>query len=120
MSTYNDEEIFNIGGRFREERERIGVGRESLGKELLTSGRTIVKYEANETSPRAHELLLFSRLGADVLYIVTGQRQVLGVSEPAAPYSVAADLATHVAVLKLSEPDAALLRSVADRLAQKK
>lgn len=56
--------------------------------------------------------------GMDILYIVTGLRSALGVAEPAAPYRVSTDLASHIARLKLSEPDAALLRSMADRLAQ--
>lgn len=110
--------MFGIGARLREERQRLGLTQEIFGAKLGTSGRTIKKYEGNETSPRANELAVASSLGLDVLYVVTGLRQPLGVAEPAAPYSVAADLASHVAMLKLTEPDAELLQAMADRLAQ--
>lgn len=118
MSTDYGEEIFGIGNRLREERERIGLNQTVFAGKIATSSRTVKAYEANETFPRATELLVMHSLGMDIMYIITGGRQGFGVAEPAAPYVVATDLASHVAMLKLSEPDAELLRAMADRLAQ--
>lgn len=118
MSTNCGEEIFGIGQRLREERERVGLSQAALAGLLTTSSRTVISWESSGTYPKAPDLLLMHGQGMDILYIVTGRRPALGVAEPAAPHRVSTDLATHVAMLKLSEPDADLLRSMADRLAQ--
>ena len=80
MSTTFGEELFNIGARLKDERERLGLSQEALGTRIGTTGRTIKKYEANETSIRATELLQMYGIGADVLYIFTGRR-----SQPVLP-----------------------------------
>ncbi len=118
MSTACGEEIFNIGSRLREERTRLGMSQEVFGTRIGTTGRTVKKYEGNETSPRASELLTASSFGLDVLYVVTGEKTPLGVAEPAPAYSEAGRLATYIAGLKLSAPDADLLKAMADRLAK--
>ena len=117
MSTTFREELFNIGSRLKQERERLGFTQETLGTRLGTTGRTIKKYEANETSPRATELLQLSDLGADVLFIVTGEKLPLGVAQAPPAYSVSERLAEFIAGLKLSDADAALLQAMASRLA---
>ena len=118
MSTPRGEDLFNIGLRLKEERERLSLSQEALGTRLATTGRTVKKYEANETSIRATELLQFSGLGADVLYIVTGERQPMGSAQERADYSVAEHLAQFIADLKLSDEDVTLLKSMALRLAR--
>lgn len=118
MSTDSGEEIFGIGQRLREERDRAGLSQATLAGLLATSSRTVISWESSGTYPKASDLLLMHGQGMDIMYIVTGQRPALGIAEPAAPYVVATDLASHVAMLKLSEPDAALLRAMADRLAK--
>lgn len=85
---------------------------------LATSSRTVISWESAVSYPKASDLLLMHSQGMDIMYIVTGRRPALGVAEPAAPYVVSADLATHVATLKLSEKDAELLRAMADHLAK--
>lgn len=117
MST-NTEEIFNIGERLREERKKLRLSAEALGEKLGTTGRTIRKYEDNETSPRAAELQELSRMGADVLYIVTGARQPVGVAETRANYTAAERLAESIVGMKLSEEDAELLKAMALRLSR--
>lgn len=117
MSTLIGEDLFNIGVRLKEERERLQLSQEALGTRLATTGRTIKKYEANETSIRATELLQFSGLGADVLYIVTGERVPMGAAHERADYSVAEQLGQFIADLTLSDEDATLLKSMALRLA---
>ena len=116
MSTSIGEEIFNIGSRLREERERITYSQEALGTRVGTTGRTIKKYESNETSPRAIELLQMYSLGMDVLYIVTGVRLPVGTPEVRGAHTPAETLAEFITTLKLSESDSEMLRSFASRL----
>ena len=113
MSTKGAENC-TIGARLREERDRFDLTQEQLGAYLQTSGRTIKKYEANETSIRATELFLFSSLGADVLYIVTGNRLPVDLEHPSTP---ALRLAAAIAVLNLSDADAEFVSAMARRLA---
>lgn len=120
MSTCEGEEIDSIGGRFRAERERLDYTQSALAEELKTTRRTIVKYESDETSPGAETLALFHSLGADVAYIVTGQRApavaVMGGGDRATPASRAA---AEIAGMRLTEEDAQLLLAMARRLAAK-
>lgn len=116
MSTENREEIFKIGARLREERERMGLSQETLGSRIGTTGRTIKKYEGNETSPRATELLQLSGLGADVFYIVTGKRLPPGVAETRTAFTAAEHLGRFIADLNLTDGDAELLKAMAIRL----
>lgn len=115
MSTHKPEEIFNIGGRLMEERKRKGLSQETLGTLMRTTGRTVKKYESNETSPRATELLLLSGQGFDVLYIITGERTPVASITAS---NAAERLAQFVANINLSDEDAQLLLSMAARLSK--
>ena len=118
MSTTFGEELFNIGARLKDERERLGLSQEALGTRIGTTGRTIKKYEANETSIRATELLQMYGIGADVLYIVTGEKHPLGAKQARVAYSAAERVAAFIAELPLSDEDSALLRAMAERLSR--
>lgn len=59
-----------VGDRLREERERLGLTQDALG----VTSKTQRLYENGERSPDAAYLKNFSQLGADVLYILNGQR----------------------------------------------
>lgn len=118
MSSNLGEEVFLIGQRLREERERLGLSQELLGTRLGTTGRTIKKYEANETSIRAVELLQFSGLGADVLYVITGNRLPLEAADTETTTTAARRLALVIANLDLTQEDAEFVRSMALRLAK--
>ncbi|WP_068634923.1 helix-turn-helix domain-containing protein [Thauera butanivorans] len=65
-------ERFLIGTRLREERERLGLTQDALG----VTPQSQRKYEKGESTPGADYLAMFAALGADVLYILTGQRTV--------------------------------------------
>lgn len=117
MST-SGENIFTIGARFREERKRLELSQEVLATQIFTSGRTVKNYESGESSPKANELSRFAELGGDVLYIITGERQPLGVQEPKASYTPAERLADAIKTLKLSEEDAETLKALAQRLSK--
>lgn len=118
MSTDSGEEIFNIGARLKEERQKHGYSQETLGTRIGATGRTVKKYEANETSIRAVELLQLSEIGFDVFYIITGERLPGGVAQDRATYSVAADIGKFISDLMLSDADADLLRQMAVRLSK--
>lgn len=118
MSTTYGENLFNIGARLRDERERLGLSQEALGTRIGTTGRTIKKYEANETSMRATELLQLSGLGADVLYIVTGEKLPLGVKQSNVAHTASERAAAFIAELPLSDEDSALLQAMAERLSR--
>ena len=116
MSTKN-EEIFPIGHRLRDERKRIGLSQEAFGDRIGKSGRTVKKYEADETYPDAGDLRTADLLGIDVLYVVTGRRQPMKVMEPSSDYTPAGRLAREIESLSLSEADADLTRLLIKRLA---
>ncbi len=92
MSIEKQEENFTIGQRLREVRERFGLSQEVFGDRIGTSGRTVKKYEGNETSPTAAQLATIHEMGGDVFYIVTGQRRgaVVALGEARADYGPAA------------------------------
>jgi transcriptional regulator with XRE-family HTH domain len=74
MSISEGEELFAIGGRLEEERLRLGYSQKSLATLTVKTSRTQIKYESGETMPDAAYLLKLARLGADVYYIITGER----------------------------------------------
>ena len=116
MSTDDNEELFMIGRRLREERELKKLSRANVAARIGTTERTLIKYEAEQTSIRANELLLLHGMQFDVFYILTGQRQAPFAAEARADYE-AGQLGQHIDGLKLGAADAALLRQLADRLA---
>ncbi|MGH8386136.1 MAG: helix-turn-helix domain-containing protein [Pseudomonas sp.] len=68
------EEIITIGARLRDERGRLGLSQTSLGEIVGASKRTVIDWEKGATSPTAAQLAVFASVGADALYILTGQR----------------------------------------------
>lgn len=61
--------------RLREERERLGITQGDLATSLGQSRKSQTRYEAGERSPDWEYLDSLSGLGADVLYILTGERR---------------------------------------------
>ncbi|BDR08600.1 helix-turn-helix domain-containing protein [Comamonas thiooxydans] len=64
----------DIGNRLREERERLGMTQEVFGGVGGVLKRALIRYETGERVPDASFLAGVASAGADVLYIVTGQR----------------------------------------------
>ena len=116
MSIRDREEKSSFGTRLKELRKGLDMSQEVLGARLATTGRTIKKYEANETSMRVTELMALGNLGADVLYLVTGRHEPVDLEHPATP---AQRLAAAVAALELSDDDADLIAAMARRLASR-
>lgn len=67
--------MVTIGARLREERERLGMNQDGFAAAGGVGKRALIHYEKNERSPDATFLAAVSAVGADVLYILTGQRQ---------------------------------------------
>ena len=64
----------DIGTRLREERERLGMTQEGFGQAGGVLKRALIRYEKGERMPDATFLAAIAAAGADVLYILTGQR----------------------------------------------
>lgn len=114
MSTRKDENYFGFGGRFREERERLGFTQRGLATRIATTERTIIAYETDATAPKLGKLVLFHGAGADLLYILTGERQPVDLSKPSTPSE---RLAAAIADMDLIQEDAELLLVMARRMA---
>lgn len=67
-------EICMIGNRLREERERLGLTQPVFAELAGAKKRTLIDWEKDVSSPTAVQLAQLAAAGADVLYILTGQR----------------------------------------------
>lgn len=64
----------SVGERLKAERERLGYNQSDFGECGGKTKLTQSKYENNETSPTADYLLKIQAIGADMIFILTGQR----------------------------------------------
>ena len=70
----------SISDRLREQRDALGLSQQALADKCNISARSQRNYESGERLPDAAYLAALTVIGADVLYILTGQR-----SQPVAP-----------------------------------
>lgn len=63
-----------FGDRLKEERERLGLSQTALGDVGGVKKLAQINYEKGERMPDAAYLAAIAAAGADVLYILTGQR----------------------------------------------
>ena len=70
----------NISDRLREERERLGLNQVEFGSIGGVKKLAQINYEKGERHPDSAYLAAIAAAGADVLYILTGQR-----SQPVPP-----------------------------------
>lgn len=75
--------FFEIGNRLREERERLGLSQPALADICGVTMRSQRNYEKGDRQPDASYLAAVSAAGADVLYILTGQRSGAAAPTPA-------------------------------------
>ncbi|CQQ60750.1 helix-turn-helix transcriptional regulator [Yersinia enterocolitica] len=71
----------NIGGRIREERERIGLSQMAFGEIGGVKKLAQLKYEQGGRAPDALYLEAISRVGVDVQFVVTGVRSVAALTK---------------------------------------
>ncbi|WP_199637241.1 helix-turn-helix domain-containing protein [Serratia sp. PAMC26656] len=64
----------DIGGRLREERKKFNLNQGDFAKLADFSRNAQAMYERDETAPGARYLVRLAEIGADVLYILTGNR----------------------------------------------
>ena len=76
-----------IGKRLREERERLGLSQPAFAAVAGTTKQTLFSWETGKTAPDGFQLSALATTGADVLYILTGQRTG-GASAPPPPRAV--------------------------------
>ncbi|MEW6314740.1 MAG: helix-turn-helix domain-containing protein [Pseudomonadota bacterium] len=76
--------FFPIGGRLREERDRLGLSQTDFAALGGASRKTQFNYETGERVPDGAYLAAIAAAGADVLYILTGQRGS-AITTPAQP-----------------------------------
>lgn len=67
----------SIGNRIKEERERLGYSQEAFGSCGGISKRSQIMYEQDKTEASATYFTLIDKAGADVKYILTGEREVV-------------------------------------------
>ena len=63
-----------VGKRLREERERLGLSQPAFAAVAGTTKQTLFSWETGKTAPDGFQLAAFATSGADVLYILTGER----------------------------------------------
>lgn len=109
-----NEEIRNlVGGRLKEERERLAWSQAVLAEVATVSKRSVAAWESGETAPGADVLALLSVKGVDVLYVLTGQRTPQAVGTLSAEESALLDNYNHS-----DEEGRAAARRVLSSLAQ--
>ena len=76
-----------ISLRLQEERKRLGFTQEAMAEKIGATKRSVINWEGGAALPGAEVLAKFAKAGADVLYILTGQRSVVSASIANAPMS---------------------------------
>lgn len=82
--------MVSIGERLREERQRLGLSQTAFGDVGGVTKKTQMLYEGGERSPDATYFSGIAGVGADVQYIVTGQRRGDGIGESAVHQAILA------------------------------
>ena len=76
--------VTTIGARIREERNRMALSQEAFGAIPGVTKQAQIKYEKDERHPDTLYLAAIAAAGADVLYILTGQRSGAAAAAPVA------------------------------------
>lgn len=66
----------SLGERLRQERERLGMSQPKFAALAATTKQTLFSWETGRTAPDGFQLGAMADAGADVLYILTGQRSI--------------------------------------------
>lgn len=67
-------QMVSIGDRLREERVRLGLTQPQIGEVGGVTKKTQMLYESGERAPDANYLSAIAAHGADVRYVLTGER----------------------------------------------
>jgi len=66
----------NIGARLKEERELLGMSQSEFAEVADAKKHAQINWEKGVTTPNGAALEAWSRIGVDILYVVTGKRGV--------------------------------------------
>lgn len=66
--------FLDIGSRIKEERERLGFSQAAFAGIAEATRNSQLNWEKGTAAPNAQVLFAWSKIGVDVLYIITGQR----------------------------------------------
>lgn len=72
-----------IGDRLKEERVRLGLSQSDFAGLAQTTKKSQIEYEKGAVYPNAGYLAAVASGGADVQYVITGERQGQGIGESA-------------------------------------
>lgn len=78
--------------RFKEERNRLGLTQAKAAELCGVSRKVWGEYERKETVPGGELLFSFAAIGADLGYIMKGERAPVGVNEDKAAYTTQNEL----------------------------
>lgn len=110
----------NIFTRLADERKRLGLNKGQMAKAGNVANSTYANYEDGSRSPDGEFFSAIAAAGADVLYILTGQR-VGGVSNAATSTYLKPDEVALLDNYRHSPPEAqAALKATSAALAQPK
>lgn len=70
----------DISSRLKEERERLGLSQAALAEVGEKKKLAQLKYEQGDSSPTASYMTAISRVGVDIIYVLTGQRGAAALS----------------------------------------
>lgn len=108
-----------VFGRLKAERERLGLSQTRWGDLATVVKQTVIQWEKGASAPDAVQLSALAAAGADVLYILTGQRMG-GISNAPTP-ALKPDEAALLDNYRHSPPEAqAALKATSAALAQPK
>ncbi|WP_369969874.1 helix-turn-helix domain-containing protein [Stenotrophomonas rhizophila] len=71
----------SVGLRLKEERKRLGLTQEAMGVACGVSKRTQIFYETDSVGASAAYLAAAHALGADVTFVLTGERERLSAED---------------------------------------
>lgn len=91
-------DVHVISERLKTERENLGLSQQALADRLGIALRSQQNYEKGDRSPDANYLAAIAAAGADVRYILTGQR------DGPAPVVLSAEEQTMVAYMREASP----------------
>jgi len=102
-----------VGQRLKEERKRLGFTQSALAVIGQTTRKSQIDYENDTTQPKSGYLAAIARLGADVQYIITGQKNPTALSadeEELIAHFRAAPLAVKAAAIGALQGAAATMK----------
>lgn len=70
----------SLGERLREERERLGLSQPKFAALADTTKQTLFSWEVGKTAPDGFQLAAIAAAGADIQYIVTGERSDMALT----------------------------------------